>query len=116
MGRRYLRKCQPPDELRGTPEFKAFYSGLSKNCALYKKIGNALEVLRRDMLVGDRIEKKKWPRIYTQRYGIYNLFRLEVDKKCRLTYTIIAEGKKKIVCVIEFFSNHKGYNRRFGYV
>ena len=111
----HLRKRKPPDELRGTPEFKTFYSSLSKNCALYKKLENALEILRRDMLAGDKIEKKKWPRIYAQKYRIYNLFRLEVDKECRLTYTIIAEGKKKIVCVIEFFLNHKEYNRRFGY-
>jgi len=110
-----LRKRKPPDELRGTPEFVAFYSSLSEDCELHERIENILDILRGDLLAGDKIEKKKWPKIYVKKYGIRNLFRLDADKESRLTYTIIAEGKKKIACVIEFFSNHKKYNRRFGY-
>jgi hypothetical protein len=110
-----LRECEPPDELRGTPEFMAFYTTLGKDCDLYKRIKDLLEILRGDMLAGDKIEKKKWPRIYIKKYGIRNLFRLDSGKEYRLTYTIIAEGKKKIACVIEFFSSHKKYDQRFGY-
>lgn len=101
--------------MRGTPEFKAFYSSLDKGCELRKVIEKCLDSLRKDMLVGDKVEKRKWPKKYVKEYRIRNLFRLEATKECRLIYTIIAEGKKKIVCVIEFFSNHKEYNRRFGY-
>ena len=50
-----------------------------------------------------------------QEYGIHNPFKMDVGRECRLTCTIIAEGEKKIVCVIEFFSSHKSYDRRFGY-
>lgn len=110
-----MRKRRPPDDVRGTPEFKAFYSSLDKDCKMYKIIKNCLASLWKDMLVGDKIEKRKWPKKYVKEYDIRNLFRLESTKECRLIYTIIAEGKKKIVCVIEFFSNHKEYNRRFGY-
>lgn len=110
-----MRKHKPPDELRGTPEFEAFFSSLSKDCDLYKRIKNLLDTLRGNMLAGNKIQKKKWPKIYVKKYHIYSLFRLDTGKECRLTYTIIAEGKKKIVCIIEFFSNHKKYNRRFGY-
>jgi len=110
-----LRKFQPPDEIRGTPEFKAFYSSLIRNCARYKKIEGALEVLKKHMLAGDKVEKKEWPKVYVQKYGIRNLFRLKVNRECRLTYTIIADGEKRIVCVLEFFSSHKEYDRRFGY-
>ena len=110
-----MRERKPPDDLRGTPEFKTFYSSLGENCELRKIIENCLDSLREDMLVGDKIEKKKWPKKYIKKYGIRNLFRLDASKECRLTYTIIADGRKKIVCVIEFFSNHKKYNRRFGY-
>lgn len=110
-----MRKRRPPDDLRGTPEFKAFYSSLGKDCELRKVVEKCLDSLRKDMLVGDKIGKNKWPRKYIKEYDIRNLFRLDATKECRLTYTIIAEGQKKIVCVIEFFSNHTKYNRRFGY-
>jgi hypothetical protein len=75
----------------------------------------ALDVIKGDMLVGDKIEKKKWPRIYVRKYKIYSLFRMETGKGTRLTYTILAENKKKVVVVLEFFSSHKEYERRFGY-
>lgn len=110
-----MRKPRPPDDLRGTPEFKAFYTGLSKNCELYKKIENALDKLRVNMIAGKKVEKKKWPKTYVKKYDISNLFRLDAGGESRLTYTIIAEGEKKIVSVIEFFHNHKKYNLRFGY-
>ena len=110
-----MRKREPPDELRGTPEFEAFFSGLDKNCDLYKRIKTALEALKENMLAGDKIEKKKWAKIYVKKYAVYNLFRIETGKESRLIYTIIAENNKKIVCVLEFFSDHKEYERLFGY-
>lgn len=110
-----MRKREPPDELRGTPEFEAFFSGLDKNCDLYKRIRTALDTLKENMLAGDKIEKRKWAKMYVQKYAVHNLFRIDAGKESRLIYTIIAENNKKIVCVLEFFSDHKEYERRFGY-
>lgn len=110
-----MKKCRPPDELRGTPEFKEFYNGLSKNCETYKRIKYCLDILQENMLAGDKIEKEKYPKLYVKKYGIQNLFRMETSKECRLTYTIIAKDSKKIVFVLEYFKNHKDYDRRFGY-
>jgi len=110
-----LRKREPPDELQGTPEFEAFFSGLDKKCDLYKRVKAALEALKENMLAGDKIEKKKWTKMYVKKYGVYNLFRIEAGKESRLIYTIIAEDDEKIVCVLDFFSDHKEYERRFGY-
>ena len=110
-----MRKRKPPDELRGTQEFAIFYFSLSEGSELKRVIEVSLEALREDVLAGEKIEKKKWPKKYVQEYGIHNLFKIDVGREGRLTYTIIAEGRKKIVCVIEFFSSHKSYDRRFGY-
>jgi hypothetical protein len=110
-----LRKRKPPDELRGTPKFAAFLSSLDNDCELYRRIRTALEAIKANMAVGDKIEKKKFPKIYVRKYGIRNLFRMETGKGTRLSYTIIAENKKKVVVVLEFFSNHKEYERCFGY-
>ena len=103
-----------PDEVRGTREFAEFYSGLDRESCLYKIIRRGLEVLRENLEAGEKVEKRKWPRIYLRRYGITNLFRLDLDRNHRLTYTIIADGSRKIVCVLEVM-DHKTYNRRFGY-
>jgi len=108
-----LRK-KPPDDVRGTPEFAEFYQGLDRKSYLYRIIKRGLDVLRENMEVGEKVEKRKWPRMYVRRYGIRNLFRLDLDRNYRLTYTIIADGSKKVVCVLEVM-DHKTYNRRFGY-
>ena len=105
----------PPDELRGSPELAAFLISLDNNCELYRRIRTALDTIKSDMFVGDKIEKKKFPKIYVTKFGIHNLFRMETGKGTRLCYTILAENKKKVVVVLEFFSTHKEYERRFSY-
>jgi hypothetical protein len=110
-----LRKRKPPDDLRGTTEFEAFFTELDNDCELYKRIRTALEAIKADMLVGDKVGRKKWPKNYITQHNIRNLFRMETGKGSRLSYTIIAEKKKKVVVVLEFFSSHKEYERRFGY-
>lgn len=110
-----LRKTEPPDDLRGTPEFAAFFSSLDKDSELQYRLKEALDAIKKDMLVGDKIERKKFPKIYVRKYGIHNLFRMETGKGTRLSYTIVSENKMKVVVVLEFFSNHKEYEKRFGY-
>ena len=66
------------------------------------------------MLAGEKVEKRKWPQVYVEKYGIRNLFLVDLGRRFRLTYVIIAEGLKKIVCVIEVV-DHRAYERRFGY-
>lgn len=110
-----MRNRESPDELRGSPEFAAFLSGLDKAGEVYQRIRSALDAVKADVLVGDKVEKKKWPRLYVGKYGISNLFRMDTGKGTRLSYTIIAENKRKVVVVLEFFSTHKEYESRFGY-
>ena len=107
-------KKRRPDEVRGTREFAEFYSELDKKSYLYRIIKRGLDVLRENIEAGEKVEKRKWPKIYVRKYGITNLFRLDLDRNYRLTYTIIADGSKKIACVLEVM-DHKTYNRRFSY-
>lgn len=109
----HLRK-KASYEVRGTREFAEFYYGLDKKSYLYRIIKRGLDVLRENIEAGEKVEKRKWPKMYVRKYGITNLFRLDLDRNYRLTYTIIADGSKKIACVLEVM-DHKTYNRRFGY-
>ena len=104
----------PPDEVRGTPEFVAFFKGLRKSSYLYKATKGAVDALRENMLAGEKVEKKKWPRVYEEKYMIRNLFRMDLGRRHRLTYNIIAEDARRIVCIIEVM-DHPTYERRFGY-
>lgn len=109
-----MRKPQPPSCVKGAQEFVCWLKPLDKESYLFKIVDKGLNTLKRDMLAGNKIEKKKWPKMYIKKYGITNLFRLDLNKNYRFTYTIIAEGMKKVVCVIEAM-DHNTYNRRFGY-
>lgn len=103
-----------PSEVKGTPQFRDFFLSLKGEDEMYGIIRKAIDTLRANMLAGKKIEKKKWPKFYVKRYGITNLFVYKLGKGWRLTYTIIAEGVKKIVVVLEAM-DHKTYERRFGY-
>jgi len=48
--------------------------------------------LRENIEAGEKVEKRKWPKMYVRKYGITSLFRLDLDRNYRLTYTIIADG------------------------
>ena len=93
-----MRKRRPPDDLRGTPEFEAFYSSLGEDCELRKVIKDCLDSLRRDMFVGDKIEKKKWPKKYVKEYGIRVLFKLDATRECRLTYNYCRGQEESRLC------------------
>ena len=109
-----MRKHSPPDGLNGTPEFSEFYTHLDKDSETYKRITNCLDALRQDMCTGNQVSQDRFPKYYVKKYKIRNLYRKEIGN-CRLSYTIIAENAKKIVCVLEYFPTHKEYNKRFGY-
>jgi hypothetical protein len=74
----------------------------------------AVDLLKENMFAGESVEKKKFPKIYVQRYGITNLFKYNLDASNRLTYTLVAGESGTAVVVLEIM-NHKEYEKRFGY-
>ena len=114
FGRRRLKKPRPPDDLRALREFASFYSKLDKDSYLYKIVERGIGILKSDMCTGKKIGRKKFPKVYLKKYGISNLWKMDLDSAYRLMYTIVAENSRKILVVLEVLS-HKGYVRRFGY-
>jgi mRNA-degrading endonuclease RelE of RelBE toxin-antitoxin system len=55
--------------------------------------------------------QRKNPPHYLKKYGITNLYRVAIGNS-RLTYTIIADKDKKVLCILEYFPAHR---ERFGY-
>ena len=107
-------KRKKPSSVNATPEVADFISKLKKGCYLLAIINNGLDKLKDNMFAGQKIEKKKFPKYYIQKYQINNLHKLNLDSRTRLTYTLVAEESGAAVIVLEVLS-HKKYNKRFGY-
>ena len=99
--------------VHGRPEFAAFLSNL-RDKGLKRRIDEALDILKERPDAGDLVQHTLWPPDY-RKLQLDNLFRMEVGRSQRMTYSIRIEGEKLTVLVIEFFSSHKEYERRFHY-
>ncbi len=99
--------------VKGEPKFASYFLTL-KDKELKRRIDEVLGALKEHPDSGDLIERTLWPDEY-KKLGINNLFRIEVGEERRLAYTIRIEGDNLDVDVIEFFSTHKEYERRFHY-
>lgn len=103
-----------PSCIKADREVAAFISSLNAGSYLLKIINAGLDVLKSNMLAGERIERKKFPKYYVQRAGVNNLYKLNVDARTRLIYTLVAEESGVAVVVLEIL-DHKKYEERFGY-
>ena len=71
------------------------------------------EILKENPQFGDPISKNRIPNEF-KRLGINNLYRVELSNYWRALYTI--EGNKvEILLFVLSISNHKEYNKIFGY-
>ena len=91
-----------------------FISSLENDSYLHQIVDKALDVLKENMFAGQLIEKKKFPKTYVQKFDIMNLYKYNLDKSHRLTYTLVADASGVAVVVLEIL-NHKDYEKRFGY-
>jgi hypothetical protein len=80
--------------------------------AVHKKI----ELIKANMHYGDPIGKGKIPDEYKKKYGVTNLFRVELPSYWRMLYSLTeGESEIEIVSFILDVIDHKEYNKKFGY-
>jgi hypothetical protein len=91
-----------------------FISSLKEDSYLLKIVDSGLDVLKGNMFAGERVERRKFPRSYVQKYGVNNLYKYNLDSRIRLIYTLIADESGVVVVVLEIL-DHKKYEERFGY-
>ena len=106
-----------------SPEAEEAYKQLNAVAAdskIERSILNALEkkeeLIKMNMHYGEPIAKKLIPKEYITKYGVTNLFRVELPNFWRMLYTL-TEGETKIE-IIAFVLNvidHDKYNKKFGY-
>ncbi|MFH1257261.1 MAG: hypothetical protein V1494_08305 [Candidatus Diapherotrites archaeon] len=80
--------------------------------AVKSKIG----LIKANIHYGDPIGKDLIPKEYKEKYGINNLFRVELPNYWRMLYSLTNdENKIEIIAFILDLINHDQYNKKFGY-
>jgi len=103
-----------PSCVKADRDVAFFISSLKEGSHLLKIINHGLDVLKENMFVGERMERRKFPRFYVQKFGINNLYKLNLDLRTRLVYTLVAEETGVAVVVLEVL-DHKKVEERLGY-
>jgi hypothetical protein len=103
-----------PSCVKASREAAVFISSLKDGSYLLKIVNSGLDLLKGNMFAGERIERKKFPKYYVQKYGVNNLYKFNLDSRTRLIYTLVA-GESGVAVVILEILDHKKYEERFGY-
>ena len=93
---------------------EASYSKVSRT--ILNAILNKVELIKQNKVYGNPINKRLIPKFYKDKYGINNLFRIELPNFWRMLYTLrTKENEIEIVAFVLDIFNHKKYNKKFGY-
>ena len=92
----------------------ALKAGRFEDIRLANLIDGAISDLKKNPLCGIRIPSRIWPKIYVQKFAVSNLFKIDLNARWRLIYTIRGDQVEVISVILEWM-DHKEYARRFGY-
>jgi len=106
-----------------SPEAEEVYIYLNKeapNSKIERGILNAVnkksELIKVNPHYGNPISKKLIPKEYKEKYGVTNLFRVELPNRWRMLYSLTdSETKIEIIAFVLDIVNHPTYDRKFGY-
>lgn len=83
--------------------------------SILKAISEKAKLIKANPQYGDPISKKLIPKEY-KKYEPTNLFRVELPNFWRMLYTLIeGQTKVEIVAFVLDITDHKDYNKKFGY-
>ncbi|PIN75773.1 hypothetical protein COV17_03730 [Candidatus Woesearchaeota archaeon CG10_big_fil_rev_8_21_14_0_10_36_11] len=83
---------------------------------ILKAVNQKVELIKSNPHFGDPISKNKIPAEYQQKYGVKNLFRVELPGAWRMLYTLTdGESEIEIIAFVLDVIDHKQYDQKFGY-
>ncbi len=106
-----------------SPDAEQVYRDLNKKAptsklerSILNAIGKKAELIKANPHYGDAISKDKIPQDYKQKYGIANLFRVELPQFWRMLYSLTnGESEIEIIAFVLEISGHGKYDKMFGY-
>ncbi len=106
-----------------SPEAEEVYKHLNNEAPtsktermILKAVNQKVELIKSNPHFGNPISKNRIPTEYQQKYGINNLFRVELPGAWRMLYTLTdGESEVEIIAFVLDFIDHKQYDKKFGY-
>lgn len=92
--------------------------GITKsfNQQLFKSIKRVKGLIETNKFYGENVKKDQIPKYYKDKYGVTNLFRVELVGYWRLIYTLEGTSNNlEILAIVLDFMDHEKYNKIFGY-
>lgn len=106
-----------------SPDAEEVYAYLNKeapNSKTERTILNAVnkksELIKANPHYGNHLPHNLIPKEYKEKYGVKNLFRVELPSFWRMLYTLTdSETKIEIIAFVLDLIDHDKYNKKFGY-
>jgi len=106
-----------------SPEAEEAYNCLNQGArhgkagqAVLRSINQKIELIKSNPHYGNPMAKNLIPKECRQKYGINNLFRVELSNYWGMLYSLAdGETKIEIIAFVLDLMDHKHYNKRFGY-
>lgn len=106
-----------------SPEAEEAYRRLNEKAntskteqTILNAIHQKIELIKANCHYGNSIAKRLIPQEYVLKYRISNLFRIELPNFWRMLYTLTnGETEIEIISFILDITDHKEYNKKFGY-
>lgn len=95
--------------------FDTLKSGRFEDKQMCEFLNRAFDDLKKDPFIGVKVQRNDWPRIYVQKHGIDNLRKYDLPNGWRVIYTLRGNDIEIVAVILEWFSSHKEYEKRFGY-
>ncbi|MEM4598897.1 MAG: hypothetical protein QW400_04395 [Candidatus Diapherotrites archaeon] len=93
---------------------KAPYSKVERS--IFNALNRKIELIKANFHYGNPIAKNLIPEEYKKKYGVTNLFRVELPHHWRMLYTLTeGEAQIEIIAFILDVIEHKKYDKKFGY-
>ena len=106
-----------------SPEAEEVYKYLNEEAStsktermILKAVNQKVELIKSNPHFGNPVSKNKIPTEYKQKYGITNLFRVELPAAWRILYTLTnGESEVEIIAFVLDIIDHKQYDKKFDY-
>lgn len=84
--------------------------------SIFNAINKKIELMKTNIHYGDSIAKNLIPEEYKSKYGVTNLFRVELPNFWRMLYTLTnGNSEIEIIAFILDVIDHKDHDKKFGY-
>jgi len=84
--------------------------------SIFNSVRKKIELIKANPHYGNPIGKRFIPEEYKTKYGVTNLFHVELSNFWRMLYTVTNDEREiEIIAFVLDITDHETYNKKFGY-